>query len=75
MSKWYYNRWLVLAMLFFVTGPFGFPLLWRSPQFSRRAKWVWTVLVLVYTGLLILGAGVVFQQLLKQMHELEASLQ
>lgn len=74
MGKFYYNRWVVLATLFLVAGPFGFPLLWRSSQFSRRAKWVLTVLVLVYTVGLIVGSGVAFQQFLKRMQELEASL-
>ncbi|MBU9889475.1 MAG: hypothetical protein KTQ49_06375 [Candidatus Omnitrophica bacterium] len=36
----------VVVMLFMV-GPFGIPLLWQSPRFSKRAKVVWTVLVVL----------------------------
>ncbi len=53
--KWYHSVWFVLFMLFFVLGPFGLPLLWKSPRFSRGAKigwaiaaglfWVWFVIL------------------------------
>jgi len=36
----------VLLMLFMV-GPFAIPLLWQSPKFSKTAKVVWTVLVVL----------------------------
>ena len=48
-SKWYYNIWFVLLMLFFVLGPFGLPLVWKSPKFSRPVKWALTVLTVAYT--------------------------
>jgi hypothetical protein len=40
----YYRRPYVVAMLLFV-GPLALPLLWRSPHFSRLARWTWTVIV------------------------------
>ncbi len=46
--KWYHSVWFVLFMLFFVLGPFGLPLLWKSPRFSRNAKIAWTITVGVY---------------------------
>ena len=36
----------VLLMLFMV-GPFAIPLLWQSPKFSKKAKIIWTVLVIL----------------------------
>ncbi len=47
--KWYYNIWVVLLLLFFVLGPFGLPLVWKHPRFSRGLKWGLTVVTLVYT--------------------------
>ena len=44
---------LVLGILFFVTGAVGLPLLWSSPAFSVCSKWIWTVIVTIYTILLI----------------------
>jgi len=41
---WYYRVSYVVAMLMLV-GPLALPLLWRSPHFSRSAKWVWSVIV------------------------------
>lgn len=47
--RWYYNVWFVLLMLFFVVGPFGLPLVWKNPRFSRTIKWLLTVLMVGYT--------------------------
>jgi hypothetical protein len=50
---WYYRPWAVVVLLFFVLGPVGLPLLWRSPGFTRRWKIALTVVMVVYTVLLI----------------------
>ncbi len=48
--KWYYRTWFVLLMLTpLCLGPFGLPLLWKSPQFSRRAKCLLSLVVVAYT--------------------------
>ncbi len=52
-SRWYHSVWFVLLMLFLVLGPFGCPLLWRSPKFSKPAKVSLTILVVLYTLLLL----------------------
>ena len=51
--KWYYNVWFVLLMLFFVLGPFGLPLVWKNPRFSRGVKVALTVVMVLYTVVLI----------------------
>lgn len=45
-DRWYHSVWFVLFMLFFVLGPFGLPLLWKSPRFPQWAKWVLTILMI-----------------------------
>jgi hypothetical protein len=45
------NRWLMVAMLFFVTAALGLPLLWISRAFSTRAKITLTLAVLAWTAL------------------------
>lgn len=52
-QKWYHNVWVVLGILVFVLGPFGLPLVWKHPRFSRRTKWVLTIATALYTVLLI----------------------
>ena len=47
------NPWLVLATLFFVTAALGLPVLWISRAFSRGSKILLTVVVLIYTALLL----------------------
>ena len=51
--KWYYNVWFTLIMLFTVLGPFGLPLVWKNPHFSRGIKVTLTLVMLVYTAFLI----------------------
>jgi hypothetical protein len=51
--KWYLRPMGVVLLLFFVLGPFGLPLLYKSPKFSRRLKIVLTVGVIIYTIYLI----------------------
>lgn len=48
------NPYAVLALLFLVMAALGLPILWMSRGFSRRMKVVWTIVVLLYT-LLLLG--------------------
>ncbi len=43
-AEFYYAKSYVVAMLLLV-GPLALPLLWRSPNFSSAARWVWTVIV------------------------------
>ena len=53
------NPWLVLATLFFVTAALGLPVLWMSRGFSRASKIVLTVVLLLYTALLLYGFWIV----------------
>lgn len=48
-SKWYYGMGTVLAALF-LFGPLAFPLLWKSPRFSRAWK---TALTIAVTALMV----------------------
>ena len=45
--------WLLLLTLFFVTAALGLPLLWISRGVSTAAKCVWTVAVVLWTGLVL----------------------
>ena len=51
--KWYYRPWSVVFLLFVVLGPFGLPLLWKSPAFSRGTKIALAVAVMAYSALLV----------------------
>ena len=52
-GKWYLTRPGVIFLLFFVLGPLGLPLLFRSPGFSKTWKIVLTAAVIVYTVYLV----------------------
>ena len=45
--------WFILVLLFGVAAAFGLPLLWYSRGFSWPAKIVLTVVVILYTALVL----------------------
>jgi hypothetical protein len=47
------NPWLMIAVLFLVTAALGLPFLWVSRGFSTFWKVVLTVLVLLWTALVL----------------------
>ena len=51
--KWYYQPWVVILLLFLVLGPFGLPLVYKSPRFGKTGKIVLTLLMILYAGYLI----------------------
>ena len=50
--SWYYRPWAVVVLLFFVLGPLGLPLLWKSGSFTRGWKIVLTLATVALTALL-----------------------
>jgi len=74
-KKWYHNVWVTLFLLFFVVGPFGLPLVWTNPRFSRRVKWLLTGAMALYTiGLAWLVLQMV-RAVSQEMHELDQTFQ
>ncbi len=53
---WYLRPTVIVLLLFFVLGPFGLPLLYRSPTFGRTWKIVLTLAVIAYTFYLVLAS-------------------
>lgn len=51
--KWYFKPWAVILLLFLVLGPFGLPLLYKSPRFHRTWKVILTILTILYTWYLV----------------------
>jgi hypothetical protein len=47
------SRWVMLAMLFFVTAALGLPFLWISRGFSWGGKLVVSILVIAWTILIL----------------------
>ncbi|MFK8115109.1 MAG: hypothetical protein AB8B91_23105 [Rubripirellula sp.] len=52
-SNFVQSRGAVLAMLFLVTGFLGIPLLWMNKKFSPTERIVWSIIVTIYTSVLI----------------------
>lgn len=45
-----------LIITFLLVGPFMLPLLWRNPRFSKKAKVIWSIILIAFTvGLLVLA--------------------
>jgi hypothetical protein len=69
--KWYLRPVSVVLSLFFVLGPFGLPLLYKSPRFSRTSKILLTIAVVIYTFYLIFISLEIARELYKRMEEFE----
>jgi membrane-bound acyltransferase YfiQ involved in biofilm formation len=73
-TKWYLRPIGVVLLLFFVLGPLGLPLLYKSPKFSKVSKIVLTVTVVIYTAYLVFASLEVGKELYKRMEELQELL-
>ncbi|WP_404308613.1 hypothetical protein [Neorhodopirellula lusitana] len=49
------GKMATLSVLFFVTTAFGLPVLWRNPRFATWERWLWSIIVVVYTILVVCG--------------------
>ena len=72
--KWYLRPISVILLLFFVLGPFGLPLLYRSPKFSKTLKVILTVAIIFYTLYLIFVMLEIGREIYKMMEELQSTL-
>jgi hypothetical protein len=72
--KWYLRPIGVVLLLFFVLGPFGLPLLYKSPAFSKTIKIILTIAVILYTSYLIFASLEIARQLYSTMGELQEML-
>jgi hypothetical protein len=70
-TKWYLRPISVLLLLFFVLGPFGLPLLYRSPKFSKTLKIVLTVVVTIYTLYLVVASLEIARLVYRRLGELQ----
>ena len=73
-TKWYLRPISVVLLLFFVLGPFGLPLLYKSPKFSRTSKIILTLVVMIYTIYLIFVSLEIGRELYGRMVELQELL-
>lgn len=49
-GAWYYSTAWILFLAFFVIGPFGLILVWKSARMGAVAKKILTALIFVYTA-------------------------
>jgi hypothetical protein len=68
--KWYLRPISVVLLLFFVLGPFGLPLLYKSPKFSKTLKIILTIVVIIYTSYLIFASLEIGRELYRRIGEL-----
>jgi polyferredoxin len=73
-TKWYLRPISVVLLLFFVLGPFGLPLLYKSPKFSKASKIILTIIVIIYTSYLIFASLEIGRELYIRMEELQELL-
>jgi len=72
--KWYLRPTSVVLLLFFVLGPFGLPLLYKSPKFSKTLKIILTIAIIIYTSYLIFASLEIGRELYRRVGELQDTL-
>lgn len=72
--KWYLRPIRVVLLLFFVLGPFGLPLLYKSPKFNKTLKIILTIAVIIYTSYLIFASLEIARELYRRMGEIQEIL-
>ncbi len=73
-EKWYYRPWVVILLLFFVLGPFGLPLVYKSPKFGKGWKIILTIAMIFYMIYLIRATVEVTKAISKDITQLRAVL-
>ena len=73
-TKWYLRPISVVLLLFFVLGPFGLPVLYKSPKFGKTSKIVLTIAVMLYTSYLVFASLEIGRELYQRMEELRELL-
>lgn len=73
-AKWYLRPIPVVLLLFFVLGPFGLPLLYKSPKFNKPLKIILTIAVIIYTSYLIFASLEIARELYRRMGEIQEIL-
>jgi hypothetical protein len=72
--KWYLRPVSIVLLLFFVLGPFGLPLVYRSPKFNKTSKIILTIAVGLYTLYLIFASLEIGREIYKRMEEWQGIL-
>jgi hypothetical protein len=70
-TKWYLRPVSVVLLLFFVLGPFGLPLLYRSPKFNKTLKIILTVVVIIYTLYFVFASLEIARLVYRRLGELQ----
>ena len=73
-EKWYFKT-STLVLAFLTVGPFALPLLWFNPRFSRKAKIIVSILVLILSSYLTVMLSYAVKSLRAYYHELDQLLQ
>ncbi len=76
-AKWYHRQWIVLLAISPVgLGPFGLPLLWKSPNFSARTKLIWTLITLGWSiGFVWYCSAHILPAIREELNQLNATYQ
>jgi len=72
--RWYLRPFGVVILLFFVLGPLGLPLLYKSPEFGKKLKIILTIAVVIYTIYLVIVSVEIGKRLYIQMEEYRGML-
>ena len=73
-TKWYHNLWVILGTLI-VLGPFGLPLVWKSPRLGQGMKWGLTLVTIIATVWLTIVTLQVAKTVINDVNQFNSTLQ
>ena len=72
---WYYEPVWILILGFVAVGPFALPLVWLSPKMNRPTKWLFTLVLGIYSVVVVYSLWVLCVMMWKLYSQLSQDLQ
>ena len=71
---WYYGHAGIIILTFCALGPFSLFLVWRSPILSRAAKWIYTILIAVFTFWIVMTMHNIYVTAMEQLGNINLNM-
>jgi len=72
---WYYSHFGIIFLTFAALGPFSLYLVWKSPRISPTARKIYTVLIALFTVLLVMAFMTMYNTLREVLGGYDSAMQ
>lgn len=71
---WYYEKVWIGVLTVFALGPFALPLVWRSPRFDEKGRWIAGALVAVVGAYQLYACCQIYEKVRMAMSMIQAPM-